>query len=173
MADILEILKEVGIEIPEDKKDDFNSAFRKSYKSEGELRKVRDELKKANDTIGEMQTKVSDYDTLKANYDTEKAGYEKQLADIKFNSILDSELKGVEFSNKRVQESILAEIKAKNFQEKEGKLDGLSDYLKGLYEQEPDTFKSVDGEIHTWGKGNTDDSDGGSKRNVIEGTVFL
>lgn len=168
MADILEILKDVGIEIPEDKKDDFNSAFRKAYKSEGELRKIKDELKKANDKIGEMQVKVDEYDTLKTNYDTEKAGYEKQLADIKFNSILDNELKGVEFASKRVKESILSEIKSKEFKEKDGKLEGLSEYLKGLYEQEPDTFKSVDSELHTWGKSDKDENDGGNQKNVFE-----
>lgn len=172
MADILDILKDVGIEIPEDKKDEFNTAFRKSYKSEGELRKIKEELKKANDKIVEMQGQVDEYNTLKTKYETETADYQKQLADIRFNSILDSELKGVEFANKRVKESILAEIRAKEFKEKDGKLEGLSEYLKGLYESEPEIFKNVDSEIHTWGKSNIE-QDTGSSRSVFEDDVVF
>lgn len=173
MADIFDLLKDIGIEIPEDKKEEFNTAFRKSFKSEGELRKVKDELKKANDKIDEMQGQVDDYNNLKTKYDTDIAGYQKQLADIKFNSILDNELKGVEFANKRVKDSILAEIKAKGFKEKDGKLEGLSEYLKGLYESEPDIFKSVDSEIHTWGKSNTEENTRSSKSVFEDGVVFL
>ena len=42
--DIFEMLKAAGVEIPADKKDAFNKESRKTYKSEGEIKKVTEKL---------------------------------------------------------------------------------------------------------------------------------
>ena len=49
MADIFELLKDAGVEIPADKKDAFNREFRKTYKSEGEVSKVTGNLESDRD----------------------------------------------------------------------------------------------------------------------------
>ena len=156
--DILELLKKYGLEISEEEKNGFNTEFRKAFKSAAELKKVKDErdalqldLDKANETIENSKTTQTQTDENEKKYKDEIEGYKAQLAEIKFTQLLDAELKGIEFSSDRVKSSVVADIRAKGFEEKDGKLAGLSDYLKDLYTSEPDSFKAVDNQIHTWG----------------------
>ncbi len=156
--DILEILKKYGLELSEESKSDFDKDFRKSFKSAAELQKVKTELStvqadldKANETIENSKALSSQSADAEKQYKDEIEKYKTELAEIKFKSLLDTELKGVEFSSERVKSSIVADIKAKGFEEKDGKLTGLSEYMKELYEKEPQSFKSVDESIHTWG----------------------
>ena len=160
--DILEILKKYGLEISEENKADFDKDFRKSFKSAAELQKVKTELStvqsdldKANETIENSKVASTQSADIEKKYKDEIEGYKKELATIKFNSLLDKELKGIEFSSERVKSSIIADITAKGFEEEDGKLTGLSDYIKELYEKEPQSFKSVDDSIHTWGSSST------------------
>lgn len=157
--DILELVKKYGAEIAEDKQSEFNSEFRKAFKSAAELKKVKDdlaelqtELDAANETIEKHKKSSESANENEKKYKDELEGYKKQLADLKFDNLLSDGLKGIEFANDRVKASVIAEIKGKKFEEKEGKLTGLADYLKDLYTKEPDTFKAVDSDIHTWGE---------------------
>ncbi len=82
--DIAEILKEVGIDIPEDKTDSFNKEFRTNYKSVGEILKItadRDDYKKkyedlSNSLEGDngLNTKISqltqERDDYKSKFET-------------------------------------------------------------------------------------------------------
>lgn len=82
--DIAEILKEVGIDIPEDKTDSFNKEFRTNYKSVGEISKItadRDDYKKkyedlSNSLEGDngLNTKISqltqERDDYKSKFET-------------------------------------------------------------------------------------------------------
>lgn len=165
--DILEMLKQAGVELPEDKRGDFDREFRKAYKSVAELNKVKEDLKAKTTEVEELTIKVEegtkssgDLEELKKEYEDKIAGLTTELTDIKYNTILGKSLTGIEFSSDRVKSSVLADIKAKEFKEdKDGKLEGLDTFLKELYEKEPTTFKSVDNSIHTWGgSGNSEDT---------------
>lgn len=156
--DILELLKKYGAELPDDKKAEFDKDFRKAFKSAAEVQKIRldlssaqSDLEKANEIIAATKDRDAKTGETEAKYKAEIEDYKKQLADIHFSQLLDAELKGIEFSSDRVRSSVISDIKAKGFEEKDGKLAGLSDYLKGLYSTEPTSFKSVDNQIHTWG----------------------
>jgi len=157
--DILELLKQYGVELPEDKRGDFDKEFRKTYKSVAELNKVKDELKAKSAEVEELTKKLEDstkatgsLEELKKQYEDKIAGLTTELSDIKYNSLLGKALAGIEFSSERVKNSVLSDIKAKGFKEdKDGNLEGLDTFLKELYEKEPTTFKSVDNSIHTWG----------------------
>ena len=148
--DILELLKKYGVEIAEDKASDFNSEFRKSFKSAAKGSENEEKLKK------------------------EVEDYKNQLADIKFNTLLEKGLTGIEFANDRVKQSVLAEIKGKGFEENEkGELAGLSDYLKDLYKKEPETFKAVDANVHTWGASKEEKENSGEKKySGLFGTIL-
>lgn len=170
--DILELMKKYGAEIAEDKISDFNSDFRKSFKSAAELKKVKDELEQvrgeldtANETIEKNKATSAKGSENEEKLKKEIEEYKGQLADIKFNTLLEKGLTGIEFANDRVKQSVLAEIKGKGFKEDEkGELAGLSDYLKDLYKKEPDTFKAVDANVHTWGSSEENEKGKGSDK---------
>lgn len=176
--DILEILEKNGLDLAEDKKEGFLKEFRRAYKSAAELNKVRTErdtlqadLDKAYETIENSKTKTTQTEDAEKKYKDEIEGYKAQLAEIKYNQLLDAELSGIEFSSDRVKSSVIADIKAKGFEEKDGKLAGLSDYLKELYTTEPDSFKAVDNKIHTWGSSSAKQTEKETKPNLF-GTII-
>lgn len=78
--DIKEILSEVGVEIPEDKANDFNSSFRKSYKSVAEVGKIssaRDTYKSDYESLkADYDSKINEYNTIKTTADDYKTKYE-------------------------------------------------------------------------------------------------
>lgn len=157
--EILDILKKHGIEIPEDKKSDFNKDFQNNYKSVSDYKKVKDslnEIQKNMEGQTDLQTQLS---TLQKKYDADIAERDKRINELNFDSKLASELNGIEFRSGRIKNSIVSEIKAKGFKISDtGEIEGLKDYLKGLYDTEPDSFKAVDSGIHTWYGGSSGSS---------------
>lgn len=88
MVNIHEILKNIGIEIPEDKKTEFDKAVTENYKTIAEVKKINDKLDVANndliqtkDTLQKMST---EFETFKQNSSTAedfKTKYETLLKD--------------------------------------------------------------------------------------------
>lgn len=104
MKNIHEILKSYDIEIPEDKKADFDKAVTENYKTVAEvnkLRESRDSYKSQLDTatttlkefegvdVKELQGKIT---KLNEQLETQKTDFEKQIAENEFNSLIDSAL---------------------------------------------------------------------------------
>lgn len=178
--DILDLLKKYGLEVAEEKQSDFNSDFRKSFKSGAELKKYKDEvevlrkeLETANKTIEDNKLASAKGSENEETLKKEIEGYKAQIAEISFNALLEKGLKGIEFANERVKNSVISEIKGKGFTEKDGELVGLSDYLKDLYKNEPTTFKEVDAGIHTWGSSQTQNTETAtSKYSNLFGTII-
>lgn len=172
--DILEMLKQAGVELTEEQRGGFEKEFRKNYKSVAELNKVKEDLKAKTTEVEELTQKLEDstkstgnLEELKKEYEDKIAGLTTELSEIKYKGILDKSLAGIEFSSDRVKQSVLADIRAKEFKEdKDGNLEGLDTFLKELYEKEPTTFKSVDNNIHTWGTSNN------SQNNETKPNVF-
>lgn len=158
--DILDILKKHGIEIPEDKRSDFNKDFQQNYKTAGDYKKIKDnlaELQKSIEGHTDLEGRLS---ALQKKYDTDIAERDKRIGELNFDSKLSNALNGIEFSNSRVRNSIITEIKSKNFKVSDnGEIEGLQDYLKGLYGTEPESFKAVDSGIHTWYGGSSNSSE--------------
>lgn len=169
--DILELMKKYGVEIAEDKASDFNSEFRRSFKSAAELKKVKDDLAdlqgkldEANETIENNKKASAKGSETEEKLKKEIEGYKNQLADIEYNTALTKGLTGIEFANSRVKDSVLAEIKSKGFKIENGEVAGLSDFLKDLYKKEPDTFKAVDANVHTWGSSSDDNKNNNNEK---------
>jgi len=90
--DIFEMLKNAGVEIPEDKKEAFNTEFRKAYKSEAEVTKKvsaaekdRDNWKERAETAEETLKgfEGKDFDGITKDRDAWKEKFEKLEADQK------------------------------------------------------------------------------------------
>lgn len=161
--DILEILGKYGVEIPEDKKSDFDKDFRVNFKSAGEHKKVKDSLTEAQNKLNSNADFEGKYNTLVRKYEADIAEKQKVIDNMTFDNKLNKALVGVEFVNGRVRDSVLGEIRSKNFKINEaGTIEGLDDYLKTLRTNEPDIFKAPDNKANTFA--------GGSSNNTNPGT---
>ena len=88
MVNIHEILKNIGIEIPEDKKTEFDKAVTENYKTIAEVKKINDKLDIANDDLAQtkdtLQKMSSEFEEFKQNTSSEedfKIKYEELLKD--------------------------------------------------------------------------------------------
>ena len=88
MVNIHEILKNIGIEIPEDKKTEFDKAVTENYKTIAEVKKINDKLDIANNdliqTKDTLQKMSSEFEEFKQNSSSEedfKTKYEELLRD--------------------------------------------------------------------------------------------
>ena len=78
MENIYEILKSVGIIVPEDKKAEFDKLLNENYKTSAEVNNLRSKLSNAETERDNLQTK---YDTDIAQRDTDLNDLKQKLAD--------------------------------------------------------------------------------------------
>ena len=144
--DINEILAEVGITVPEEKVQQFNKLVRTNYKSAAEVNKLRGEidnlkesvskltvdnenLTKSNKGVEDIETKhKTEIESLTAKI----AEYECKLKDIELTKTIKDYFKDSKFISKRIEDSVIEEIKKKNFEFKDGKLEGIDTYIAEL-----------------------------------------
>lgn len=88
MINIHEILKNVGIEIPEDKKADFEKSFSENYKTVAEVQKINSKLETANtelaetkETLNKMSTEFEIFKENNSKAEDFKTKYEELLGD--------------------------------------------------------------------------------------------
>ena len=68
MKNIFDIMKEFGIEVPEDHRKDFEKAVLENYKTVTDYEKQTDKLNKANETIKANDTAMKDLQTKLEEY---------------------------------------------------------------------------------------------------------
>lgn len=125
MKNITEILTDIGIEVPEDKKSDFDKAFAENYKTIVDYNKQKEKLDTAtqsvkelnetikgyegtDDTIKTLQKKVTDYEQAEA--DRVQAEKDRK-ADEEMNVRIAETIGDVEFINEFTKNSIYQAIK--------------------------------------------------------------
>ena len=80
MKNIFEIMKEYGLEVPEDKKADFEKAVLENYKTVKDYEKQVEKLNEANDTIKANDTAMKDLEEkLKDFKDVDVAGLNETI----------------------------------------------------------------------------------------------
>lgn len=154
--DIFAMLKEAGVEIPADKKDAFNKEFRKTYKSEGEIKKVTEKLEQeigdwkqkaesAEETLksfegidpDKIQSEIAEW--KKRAEDAEK-DYADKIAQRDFEDALRTEMENYKFTSEAAKRSVMADIREAGLKLKDGKILGLSDLLGQLKEKDASAF---------------------------------
>lgn len=149
MADISEILKEIGVEIPEDKKESFLKDFRSSYKSVHELEKIREKKDSLETRINELNDTINGYkkidvDGLKNEVNAWKEKYEnvdKEYTKKINKQILTNAFMGYKFSSKTARNGIFAEaLNSDKIKFENESVIGLDDFIKGMKETDPEAF---------------------------------
>ena len=80
MKNIFEIMKEYGLEVPEDKKTDFEKAVLENYKTVKDYEKQVEKLNEANETIKANDTAMKDLEEkLKDFKDVDVAGLNETI----------------------------------------------------------------------------------------------
>lgn len=84
MKNIFEIMKECGLEVPEDKKTDFEKAVLENYKTVKDYEKQVEKLNEANETIKANDTAMKDLEEkLKDFKDVDVAGLNETIENLK------------------------------------------------------------------------------------------
>lgn len=119
MKNIYEILKEIGVEVPEDKKSNFDEAMKANYKTVAEVEKIttaRDNYKSQLETaqtalkefdgvdVKDLQGKIEILNNDLKNKETE---YQNKIADMEFNSALDSAIEKSGAKNAKAVKALL------------------------------------------------------------------
>lgn len=144
--DIFEMLKNAGAEIPEDKKESFNTEFRKAYKSEAEVtkklsaaEKERDGWKMRAETAEETLKgfEGKDFDEITKDRDAWKKKFEeleeeqnKAKQEAEMEAAINEHVSGLNFKDEYRKRAYIDDLKKEGYQVKDGKLIGASDFQK-------------------------------------------
>lgn len=152
MQNIETILKEFGLEIPEERREEFRVKFHENYKTVsdyGRLESDRDKWKTQAETAEEtlksfegidpaqVQTEL---DTWKKKAEDAEKNAKKQIYDRDFSDALKTELEGYKFTSEAAKRDVMSQIKAAELKLKDGKILGLSDLIEQIKKDDATAF---------------------------------
>lgn len=156
MKNINEILKDLGIEVPEDKASELTKLVAENYKTVAEFDKKvrrleteRDGLQTQLGTAAENLKKFEglDADALKnelaeANKKAKEAEdtLKAQLEERDYNDALKACMDGVKFSSASAKSAVMEQIRKQGLKRDGDKLLGFEDAIKAAKEADPDAF---------------------------------
>lgn len=171
MKNIFAIMKEYGIEVPEDKQKEFEKSVLENYKTVADYDKQKDKLDQANETITANDTAMKD---LKAKIDEFKdvdvtalntrikeleeekgnieSDYQAKLADRDFNDILKDSISA---ANGRNSKAIAALLDIDTLKTSKNQKDDIAAAIKALTEAEDSKMLFGEPDAKPIGTGNT------------------
>ena len=164
MTNITEILKKYGLEIAEDKKDEFNKELSANYKTiaefsnlqerydadiktrDADLETLRGQLSKAGDNSGELEKLKGQLSGLQTKYDADKTAYENKLKEQQYDFIVNKFADGLEFTSNGAKKAFISDLKAKDLplNESKDRLMGTEDFVKDYKEKDSGAFKAIE-----------------------------
>ncbi len=178
MKNIFDIMKEFGIEVPENHKKDFEKAVLDNYKTMADYDKQTEKLTKANDTIKasdtamkDLQTKLDEYKDVDVSalnqritdLETEKGNiesdYQKKLAERDFNDLIKE---GIAAAHGKNVKAITALLDTETLMQSKNQKEDIAAAIKTLTEAEDSKMLFGDA-IEIAGKGNPIGDIGGGK----------
>lgn len=152
MQNIEAILKDYGLEIPADKKEDFRVRFHENYKTVNDysnLQTDRDNWKGKAETAEktlkkfdgvDLETMQTELATWRTKAENAEKDYAAQIAKRDFEDALKEEIGGYKFTSEAAKKAIMAEIREAGLKVKDGKILGLSDLLAQMREKDASAF---------------------------------
>ena len=178
MKNIFDIMKEFGIEVPEDHKKDFEKAVLENYKTMADYDKQTEKLNKANDTIKasdtamkDLQTKLDEYKDVDVSalnqritdLETEKGNiesdYQKKLAERDFNDLIKE---GIAAAHGKNVKAITALLDTETLMQSKNQKEAITAAIKTLTEAGDSKMLFGDA-VEIAGKGNPIGDIGGGK----------
>lgn len=159
MKNIIQIIKDAGLEITDEQKKTIEDAVKENYKSvsdyDKQTRKVetltqeRDNFKTQYETAKETLDgfEGKDFDAItrerdewKTKAENAEKEYNQKIEERDFNDVLTKALAGEKFSSDFAKTGIINMIKDKGLKREGEKILGLDDYMKELKESQKDAF---------------------------------
>lgn len=178
MKNIFDIMKEFGIEVPEDHRKDFEKAVLENYKTVTDYEKQTDKLNKANETIKandtamkDLQTKLGEYKDVDvsalnqriSDLETEKGNiesdYQKKMAERDFNDLIKE---GIAAAHGKNVKAITALLDTETLMQSKNQKEDIAAAIKTLTEAEDSKMLFGDA-VEIAGKGNPIGDIGGGK----------
>jgi len=154
--DILEMLTNAGVTIPEENKAEFDKTFRKEFKHIAEIAtnngKYDAEIKGLNEQLDTANNKIQEFtsmdidgikkaaDEYKAAAEQAKVNADKRIAELEFDGVLKEHLMPFKFSSDYARAGVMQEIKTKGLPLDNGKITGFDDVIKSIKEAQPTAF---------------------------------
>lgn len=183
MKNIFDIMKEFGIEVPEDHRKDFEKAVLENYKTVTDYEKQTDKLNKANETIKasdtamkDLQTKLDEYKDVDvsalnqriSDLETEKGNiesdYQKKMAERDFNDLIKESIAAAHGKNVK---AITALLDTETLMQSKNQKEDIAAAIKALTEAEDSKMLFGDA-IEITGKGSPIGDVGGGKLTLEE-----
>ncbi len=152
MKDINTILSDLGIEVPEDKKDGLRKAVSENYKTVAEYNKKVDALEKAENEVNNAKEAIAKFDGIdpgkvkeeieaykKAAKDAEEK-YRKDNEAREFNEAAEKLLEGYKFSSNSAKSHVLSRLKESGLKVIDGAIMGGSDFMTKLQGEDEGAF---------------------------------
>lgn len=152
MQNIETILKEFGLEIPEDRREEFRVKFHENYKTVsdyGRLESDRDKWKTQAETADETlkgfegidPTKIqAELNAWKQKAEEAEKNAQSQIYERDFSDALKAELEGYKFTSEAAKRDVMSQIKKAELKLKDGKILGLSDLIEQIKKDDASAF---------------------------------
>ena len=172
MKNIDAILKQFGVEIPDDKKAEFEKSFSENYKTVSELENVKSKLtdkeheyedlskrydkdiSKRDKDLEKLQGQLKDategnekLESIQAElkksqeeYANAKTEWDKQLATMKYESLVKEKVTELKFTSNGAKKSFIADVMAKQLPVENGTLLGFDDFVNTYKESDAGAF---------------------------------
>lgn len=152
MKNIEAILKEFGLEIPADKKEEFRKAFHENYKTVVDYGKVETDRDSWKEKAETAETTLKSFEGIDPeNIQKELADWKKKAEDAEkdyndkiyerdFGDALKTAMEDYKFSSEAAKKAVMAEIKEAGLKLKDGKILGLSDLVAQIKESDASAF---------------------------------
>ena len=183
MQNIIEILKSIGIEVPEDKVATLNKSVSENYKTISEFEKKVSKMEMENESLKERAEAAEetlkgfegkDFDTItkerdewKMKAENAEKEYSAKEAEREKQELLKEAFDGVEFTSESAKKAIMAQI-SESVSVKNGKLIGFNDLLEDARKNDASAFVNKEQENLEQGKARfTDKMNNGGKTGTM------
>ena len=183
MQNIIEILKSIGIEVPEDKVATLNKSVSENYKTISEFEKKVSKMEMENESLKERAEAAEetlkgfegkDFDTItkerdewKMKAENAEKEYSAKEAEREKQELLKEAFDGVEFTSESAKKAIMAQI-SESVSVKNGKLIGFNDLLEDAKKNDASAFVNKEQENLEQGKARfTDKMNNGGKTGTM------
>ena len=151
MENIIKILSDLGIDVPEDKHAELNKAVAKNYKTivefENKVNKLTEERDTAVETLKGFEGK--DFDAITRERDEWQRKHreleesnKKEREEREMNAAVEALIDGLEFSSPAAKRDVVRQLKEKGMKVDNGVLLGGKDALEAIQKVEPESFIS-------------------------------
>jgi len=161
MQNVNELLKELGLEIPQDKAEEFSKKFSENYKTIAEFDKKLSKVEEERDNFkGRLETAENtlkgfegvNVEDMKKQMDAYKESaaqaerdFNKKIEERDFNDALREALQGYKFTSSLARDAVADKIKSSGLKLTDGKIIGLSEMMESLKESNKDAFSDDNG----------------------------